>query len=103
MSVFRFSVQTCTSSASSRVIQQILVRFASRRMLAVLSTVALCFLVPPAPSMRVHTAPASLRVAPLSMAEAAGAEELCDIMPASVCEEVCHSKPHAVDHAPGWG
>ena len=46
--------------------------------------------MPPAPSVRVHTAPAALRVAPLSMAEspAAGAEELCDIMPASVCEEI---------------
>jgi len=58
-------------------------------MLVAVSTVALCFLVPPAPSVRVHTAPASLRVAPLSMAsEAASAEELCDIMPASVCEDI---------------
>ena len=61
-------------------------------MLVAVSSVALCFLVPPAPSMRVRTAPTSLRVAPLSMSEAAaagGVEELCDIMPASVCEEVC--------------
>ena len=75
------------------MIQQIFVRFTSQKMLVAVSTVALCFLVPPAPSVRVHTAPASLRVAPLSMAsEAAGsAEELCDIMPASVCEDVRHS------------
>ena len=80
------------------MIQQIFVRFTSQKMLVAVSTVALCFLVPPAPSVRVHTAPASLRVAPLSMAsEAAGsAEELCDIMPASVCEDVRHSTTHPV-------
>ena len=74
-------------------------------MLAAVSTVALCFLVPPAPSVRVHTAATSLRVAPLSMAasEAAtgGAEELCDIMPASVCEEVSSSKWHRADLSRG--
>ena len=87
------------------VIQQIFVRFTSQKMLVAVSTVALCFLVPPAPSVRVHTAPASLRVAPLSMAsEAAGsAEELCDIMPASVCEDVRHSTtPSGRAQTPGW-
>lgn len=63
-------------------------------MLAVFSTAALCFLLTPPPIARMHTTAVSLslRVAPLSMAAGevatGGAEELCDVMPASVCEEI---------------